>query len=261
MNIVFVGAGNLATSMGMALACAGHKIVQVYSRTMESAERLAGMLSAEAINDLGALDKGADVYVLAVKDSVIKDLLSQICIDVKGKVFLHTSGSMPMGVFAGYFEHYGVLYPLQTFSKERVLDFNNIPCFVEGNCAAALSIAENLAKDISENVRRISSEQRRQMHLAAVFACNFANHCFAIAAELLEKNGLEFDVLLPLIDETVSKVHDMHPRKAQTGPAVRFDENIIGKHIEMLEDNMLQADIYSKMSRSIFNKTNGDDKL
>ncbi len=250
MKIVLIGAGNLATHLGKALHAAGHDMVQVFSRTMQSAETLASLLDAEPLTDMAQVRDDADVYIFSVKDSALEQLISQLCGGEK-KVFLHTAGSMPMSVFRGKALHYGVLYPMQTFSKQREVDFSIIPCFIEANDEFALKQIEGLAGRISHRVYQLSSEDRKYLHLSAVFACNFANHCYAASQELLQQHGIPFDVMLPLIDETAAKVHGMTPKEAQTGPAVRYDENVIGKQIRLLENQPYFQKIYDCMSKSI----------
>ena len=233
------------------LPCAaGHDMVQVFSRTMQSAETLASLLDAEPLTDMAQVRDDADVYIFSVKDSALEQLISQLCGGEK-KVFLHTAGSMPMSVFREKALHYGVLYPMQTFSKQREVDFSIIPCFIEANDEFALKQIEGLAGQISHRVYQLSSEDRKYLHLSAVFACNFANHCYAASQELLQQHGIPFDVMLPLIDETAAKVHGMTPKEAQTGPAVRYDENVIGKQIQLLENQPYFQKIYDCMSKSI----------
>ena len=250
MKIVLIGAGNLATHLGKTLHAAGHDMVQVFSRTMQSAETLASLLDAEPLTDMAQVRDDADVYIFSVKDSALEQLISQLCGGEK-KVFLHTAGSMPMSVFREKALHYGVLYPMQTFSKQREVDFSIIPCFIEANDEFALKQIEGLAGQISHRVYQLSSEDRKYLHLSAVFACNFANHCYAASQELLQQHGIPFDVMLPLIDETAAKVHGMTPKEAQTGPAVRYDENVIGKQIRLLENQPYFQKIYDCMSKSI----------
>ena len=250
MKIVLIGAGNLATHLGKALHAAGHDMVQVFSRTMQSAETLASLLDAEPLTDMAQVRDDADVYIFSVKDSALEQLISQLCGGEK-KVFLHTAGSMPMSVFREKALHYGVLYPMQTFSKQREVDFSIIPCFIEANDEFALKQIEGLAGQISHRVYQLSSEDRKYLHLSAVFACNFANHCYAASQELLQQHGIPFDVMLPLIDETAAKVHGMTPKEAQPGPAVRYDENVIGKQIRLLENQPYFQKIYDCMSKSI----------
>lgn len=251
MRIVMIGAGNLATNLGKALHGAGHDFVQVYSRTMEAAEELAKTVGGAATNDIGNLVVDADVYILAIKDSAMADIIPQACKGREQRVFLHTAGSMPMDTFEGMALHYGVLYPLQTFTKSREVDFSGIPIFVEANDGYAAETIVRLAESISHTIYPLSSEDRQYLHLAAVFACNFANCCYDMAAYIMEKRALPFRALLPLIDETTLKVHEMTPAEAQTGPAVRYDENVIRAQSMMLRDNPLLKDIYERMSVNI----------
>lgn len=251
MNITLVGAGNLATNLGKALFKAGHNIVQVYSRTTKSAEALAEIVDAEPVNDACNINSKSDVYIVAVKDSILAPLLPALCRNKDGKLFLHTAGSMDMDVFKGVTSRYGVFYPMQTFSKEREVDFKSIPCFIEGCSPGVMAAVKELADTVSCNVRTLSSADRRILHLAAVFASNFSNHCFAASSEILSRCGLPFSVMLPLIDEVTAKVHVMNPADAQTGPAVRYDVNIINRQAEMLASDMFFKDIYESMSRSI----------
>lgn len=251
MRIVLIGAGNLATHLGTALRQAGHEVLQVFSRTQESADVLATRVGGEAVTDIDRLRTDADIYICALKDAVLPQLLPQICKGREDGVFLHTAGSLPMSVFEGYVRHYGVLYPMQTFSKKHEVDFSIIPCFVEANSDATLATITTLARGISTNVRCLSSEQRKYLHLSAVFACNFVNHCYDMAGTLLDEHGLSFDVLLPLIDETAKKVHSLMPREAQTGPAVRYDENVINAQQRLLADLPRMQEIYELMSKSI----------
>lgn len=271
MKIVLIGAGNLATHLGKALHAAGHDMLQVFSRTMQSAETLASLLDAEPLTDIAQVRDDADVYIFSVKDSALVQLVAQLCrheADGLGedgavnalrkakkgeheRVFLHTAGSMPMSVFKGMAQHYGVLYPMQTFSKQREVDFSIISCFVEANDEFAQKQIEGMAREISGRVYELSSEDRKYLHLSAVFACNFANHCYAISQELLEEHGIPFDVMLPLINETAAKVHEMKPKDAQTGPAVRYDENVIDKQSKLLENHPHFKKVYDSMSKSI----------
>ena len=165
-------------------------------------------------------------------------------------MWVHTAGSMPMDVFNGHTANYGVLYPMQTFSKTREVDFNVIPFFLEANTSENAGKLQHLAEKLSGNIRFLSSDKRKSLHLAAVFACNFTNHIYALAVKLLEEQDIPADVLLPLIDETAAKIHTMPPRVAQTGPAIRYDENVINKHLAMLGDSDMRS-IYRLISQSI----------
>lgn len=258
---MMMGAGNLATSLGKALLRAGHDMAQVYSRTMASASALAAVLHCQATCDLGALTGDADVYIIAVKDSALRQVAAQACAGRAAGVWLHTAGSMPIDVFKGLVPHYGVLYPMLTFSKAREVDFSVIPTFVEYSDATAQSAVEALAGSVTQRVYPLTSADRRYLHLAAVWACNFANHCYDVAAQLLATRGIPFDVMLPLIDETARKVHRLTPRQAQTGPAVRYDENVIAAQARLMAsvDPQLE-DLYRRLSTSIHRAAQSPEK-
>lgn len=251
MKIVMVGAGNLATHFGRALLAGGNDVVQVYSRTDASASRLASILGCEAVADVADIVTDADLYVVAVTDSVLEKLLPSLCGGREHAMFVHTAGSMPMSVFAGYARRYGVIYPMQTFSKDKEVDFSKIPCFIEASDETSLRVISELCSSVSSVVSSVSSDDRKYLHLAAVFACNFTNHCYDVASRILAGRGIAFDVMYPLIGETVSKVHCMSPAKAQTGPAVRFDSNVMDGHLALLEGEPMWRDMYEIMSRGI----------
>ena len=186
-----------------------------------------------------------------MKDSVIQQLIPSV---VKGKgeaLFVHTAGSISMDVWKGYAKNYGVLYPMQTFSKYRKVDFMQVPFFIEANHKEGMTCLNTLAHKLSPKVYEASSEQRKYLHLAAVFACNFTNHMYALCDRLLGEQGLPFEVMLPLIDETARKVHELRPKDAQTGPAVRYDQNVIKHHLGMLAGEPDMQEIYEKISENI----------
>ena len=226
--IVFIGAGKLATNLAKALYHKGFRIVQVYSRTEESARTLAGQVEAEYTTDLQEISKEAQLYIVSLKDAAFVELLPQITEGKQNALLVHTAGSIPMSIWEGHAERYGVFYPMQTFSKQREVDFREIPFFIEAKKSEDVELLKAIAATLSENVYEATSEQRKSLHLAAVFICNFTNHMYALAADLLEKYNLPFDVMLPLIDETARKVHELTPLDAQTGPAVRYAGRLAG---------------------------------
>ena len=239
MQVVLIGAGRLATQLGLALRRSGHDVTAVYSRTMESAETLAGKIGCRAVNAPLQLPQEADVFIIAVKDAALRQL------------FVHTAGSMSIELLQGHARRYGVFYPMQSFSKERQVDFSEIPLFIEASDSASLAVIKTLAMSLSHKVYELSSDERKYLHLAAVFACNFANHCYALSSKILEQHGMPFSVMLPLIDETARKVHQLHPIEAQTGPAVRFDENVINMQRELLAGQPEMQQLYQLFSESI----------
>lgn len=252
MDIVFVGAGRLATNFACALHEQGHSIVAVFSRTLHAAETLADRVGAKATCHIDDLPRKADAFVVAVKDDAIATLLPQLSAGREQCCFFHTAGSVPLSVFAGVgIRHYGVVYPMQTFSKERLVDFSVIPVFIEGNDEQAVLTARWLATSVSQHVQVLPSAARKQVHLAAVFACNFVNHCYELSAQLLEEQGLSFSIMHPLVEETARKVMELHPHDAQTGPAVRYDQQVIGMQQQMLAGHPAMREVYELLSRSI----------
>ena len=240
-SIAFIGAGNLATNLAKALYRKGFRIVQVYSRTKESAQELAQTV----------VTKEAQLYIVSLKDAAFVELLPQIVSGKENALWVHTAGSIPMNIWQGHVARHGVLYPMQTFSKQREVDFGQIPFFVEGNLEEDVRLLKDIASALSEKVYEASSEQRKSLHLVAVFTCNFTNHMYVLAAELLKKYGLPFEAMLPLIDETARKVHELEPLAAQTGPAVRYDENVIDEHLRMLADEPQMLELYREISENI----------
>ena len=248
-NVTLVGAGNLATQLGKSLKENEIEIVQVYSRTETSAKALAEQLGCPFTIDLKEL-KQADLVIVSVKDDALESVFKQI--DKSSRV-VHTAGSVPMEILADYFKNHGVFYPLQTFSKQREVDFLNIPICLEASSVEFLQELKQLASRLSQNVSLVNSEKRESLHLAAVFTCNFVNHFYDIGDGLLGEKGLDFSLLKPLIQETAQKVMSLKPIDAQTGPAVRYDETIIDKHLELLSYKPELRKIYSFISRSIYN--------
>ena len=249
LTVVMVGAGNVATHISKRLASQGFEILQVYSRTEESARLLADGLSTEWTTDPDMLNQEADFYFLALKDSVLADFLDQS--GLKDKLLLHCSGSLNISILAPFSNNYGVIYPLQTFSKSRDVNLAEIPVFIESSDAVTEMEILRIAESISNCVRVATSGQRMQLHMAAVFACNFVNHMYAVAEGILEKSGFGFEYLETLIRETFEKALTLNPKEAQTGPAVRNDRNIVEKHLQSLEYDASLRLLYERISQHI----------
>ena len=249
-NIVFIGAGNLATHLALALKQASYTICQIYSRTRLSAETLAKQVDADSCCDYAEVRRDADLYIFALSDKALPDALEAL--QLKNKFFVHTAGSLPMSVFENYTSNYGVFYPLQTFSKAREVDFLKIPLCIEACSQDLESELMHMGGEISKSVQLLSSKQRKQLHLAAVFTCNFTNHMYHIGQELLQEKGMDFDLLKPLILETAEKVQEIPAKAAQTGPAVRFDEDVIKAHEESLNMHPDFQKLYRFVSESIY---------
>ncbi|HPQ12671.1 MAG TPA: DUF2520 domain-containing protein [Paludibacteraceae bacterium] len=251
-RVVIVGAGNVATHLGRALQNKNFVVSQIFSRTENSATQLASDLGVPFTTNLQSLDREADIYFYCVNDAVLCDVINKI--DIPDALHVHTAGSLPLSIFESHLQYrrYGVFYPLQTFSKTRKVNFDEIPIFVEGNSLEAEEEIRQIAQTLSKRVFSSDSEQRKKIHLSAVFACNFVNHLFSIAEELVKTAGYSFDILLPLITETVNKLSELSPYDAQTGPAVRNDQNIIRQHLLLLENKPEFSEIYSVLSESIY---------
>lgn len=248
-SISIIGAGNVATQLGLTLYGEGYLINQVYSRNKKNAALLSKKLKAEAITDLKKLSKDSSIYIIAVKDDAIESIAKQL--KLKDQIVVHTSGSVSMDVLKKSSKNYGVFYPLQTFSKEKKANFKVIPVCIEANNRSTSTTLEYFAKSISSNVQRVNSEQRKKIHLAAVFACNFSNHMYAIAEQLLSKDKLSLNLLKPLIEETANKIKENKPSKVQTGPASRNDKKTMAAHLKLLSKEKDLQNIYKLISISI----------
>ncbi|MDB5119707.1 MAG: oxidoreductase [Sphingobacteriales bacterium] len=254
MKIVLLGSGNLATQMGRALKMAGQNILQVWSRQPENAFQLADLLNVPVAKSLAEIDRKADLYIIAVTDDAINEVATSL--NINDKIIVHTSGSTDLEILEGTSDKIGVFYPLQTFTKNKSVDFRQIPIGIEANTTEVLNAIRSLADRLSENVIEMDSHKRRTLHIAAVFACNFTNHLWVLAQELLKESNQDFSLLRPLIAETAANVQLSNPIDLQTGPAVRNDEEVINKHLSMLEGNAVLHELYQKLSQSIvkFNK-------
>lgn len=248
-----LGAGNLGTHLTLALQNAGHQVLQIYSKTESSASELGEKAGVDWTTDINSLIKDADLYIYALKDSVLTSVMRDVKVS-DDAIHVHTGGSVDIQIFQGVKKLYGVFYPLQTFTKVRPVDFKKIPLFIEGSAAGVLEQLHDLARSLSDTTYTINSEERLRLHVAAVFACNFVNHMYNIASDIVQETNLPFEVLLPLILETAGKVEDLHPADAQTGPAKRYDTNIIHKHLDLLRFHSEWGLLYQQLSQMIFQK-------
>ena len=234
-KIVLIGAGNVGTQLEKALSKRGARVSLVPARS------------------LAGLDADAGLYIIAAKDDAIPDIVKRMP-DTKG-IVVHTAGSVDMAVLAEKFGRCGVFYPLQTFSKERDLDFSQVPVFLEASDEDTLMELKNFASILTNNIHEASSEKRKYLHLSAVFACNFVNHLYALAGDIAGKAGYNIEALLPLINETAAKIRELSPCEAQTGPAVRNDKAVMARHETLLTEK--ERRIYRLLSKSIFELKNG----
>jgi len=245
ISIVLIGTGNVARHLFDTFRlCPETKVVQVLGRHEKNLDYFREFSGTSS--DFKKL-LPADLYIIAVNDDAIPSV-SQLITDKNG-IVVHTSGSISMDELSHH-DHRGVFYPLQTFSEERKIDFKKVPICLESKQKEDLELLKRLAHLLSDHVYEISSEQRKSLHLAAVFASNFTNHLYHIGNTICRENQISFDILKPLILETAHKIEDLSPHDAQTGPAKRGDKRTMKKHMEELGDSG-HKEIYMLLSRSI----------
>lgn len=260
MKISFVGAGNVAWHLSQAFEEAGHWICEIYSRNQQKAEALAAILYDTNVQpDLNFSDSEAELIVIAVSDDAIESIFKQIVFP-ENAIVVHTSGTVTLDqlrkfveIHSDVFVHTGVFYPLQTFSKAMPMDYKSIPLCIESTNELIEAKLIKLAESVSEYVRRIDSEERAILHVAAVFASNFVNHLLSISHDLLDREQLDFDLLKPLIATTVQKAMDVaDPATVQTGPAVRGDWSTTNRHLAYLQKfDPEWIDIYRHITEQI----------
>ncbi len=252
ISVTILGAGNVATHLFKAFNEVSHVFVkQWFSRRLESVSSYKEQV--EIIDDLAALKDDADIYILAVSDDAIAELSRKL--PFSDRLVVHTSGSVSVYDIDKKHKR-GVLYPLQTFSKQAHLDFANVPICIETIDKKSYPVLKEAVAALGSPLRRINSDQRRVLHLAAVFVNNFTNQLYRVGHEITESEGAEFDLLKPLILETANKVQEYSPYVAQTGPARRHDKKTIKKQLKSLEGNKHHQDIYKLLTESI-QKTHG----
>ncbi len=254
-SISFIGAGNLAWHLAPAFDNAGFVVTEVYSRNRSHALALTERLyQAELKATLDFSTSKSTLFFIAASDDAIEEIAQEIILPEEA-ILVHTSGSQPLSIlqFAAT-PTIGVFYPLQTFNKTKKMDFNTVPIFIESNTTEAQQLLTSLAKAISKRVERISSTERKALHVAAVFASNFTNHMLSLSQEILQQNSMSFDFLKPLLVETINKAIEIGPQNAQTGPAIRGDNNIISNHIEFLNEDEKLAELYQLISNSIMER-------
>lgn len=252
MKIVLIGAGKLAWHLGPALQNAGAEIIEVYSRNWDNAKTLSSRVGALPFNEIGALSKTADLYLLAVADQAISTVAEQLKnkLGVQQNV-VHTSGATPGTVLQAFSRTFGVFYPLQSFSKEVAVDFTKVPICVSANDASLERKLSDLARKLSPLVYELDDAQRAQLHVAAVFANNFVNHLVGISHDLLNKAAIPKDILQNIIRTTILKLESGQAKDLQTGPAIRRDWETLKRHEAMLADDSEVLEIYQKLSEHI----------
>ena len=244
MKIVIIGSGNVAYHLAKAFTQNNIEVSQIFGRNEVELNKISEELnipySTKELAD-------ADLYLISVSDSAVEQVSDLI--KTEKALVAHTSGSLPLEILKGNYRK-ASFYPLQTFSKTKNLDYSKIPFFIETENQIDEKSLFELASIISENVETSDYEKRKYIHLTAVFACNFVNHLFARAKEISDSQDLPFQYFIPLIDETVEKIHHLEPKLAQTGPAVRGDERILKLHEELIKDEQ-HLKVYQLMNESI----------
>jgi predicted short-subunit dehydrogenase-like oxidoreductase (DUF2520 family) len=256
--ISIIGSGNLAWHLAPALENAGMVIKEVYSRNPNHAAALTERCyQAEVKATLDFSTSDSRLFVITVSDDAIQDIAREIILP-DDAILVHTSGSKPLGDLQfSAAQNLGVLYPLQTFSRGVPVDFKEIPIFLESLDEDTAGVLMQVAKSISNQVHRIGSEERKALHIAAVFASNFPNHMLTISKDILQANSLEFQWVIPLVKETIRKALLVGPESSQTGPARRGDLEVMDSHMESLENEHIR-EIYKQVSQSILDKYHTD---
>ena len=249
MDIVLIGTGNTASVLGRKLKAAGHRIVQVYGRNSMAASVLAYELATESTNYWNVVTKEADIYILAVSDIAIGEIVREL--HFPGKIIVHTAASVSKFILEKATDHYGVFYPLQSLKREIQL-LPDTPIIIDASDSSTLEQLERLAMSITDHVVVADDDKRKKVHLAAVFCNNFVNHLYALAENYCIKEGIDFKLLLPLILETASRVEFVSPGISQTGPAVREDQSTMEEHLKLLESYPEMKRLYALLSESIY---------
>lgn len=233
IKVAIIGRGNVATHLYEALKNKA-ELTLVNPHTLEN------------------MPENPDIILISVSDRAISEVAAKI--NDQNAVIAHTAGSVPMSILNDISRNIGVFYPLQTFTKGVALDYSSIPVFIEGSNMETGNQLKSLAYLFSNEVVEADSEARKKLHLASVFACNFTNALAAIASDILKDSGIQFDTIIPLMEQTVNKLHYLSPKDAQTGPAVRGDKNVMDMHSSMLKTNPQYQKLYSLLSNIIYNK-------
>lgn len=249
LKITFVGSGNIAWNLAHALDKNGHTIIQVISRSEEHAKALATKFGAFYGTEFSELYGDSDLVIMSISDDSYADAVQQLTLK-PGTVICHTSGPIPMDVLGAASEEYGVFYPLQSFNKERLKDFKEVPILIEAVDSKVERTLINLAESLSNMVRIVSSEDRKKYHLSAVFANNFTNLMYVCSEMYLKQERLDFELLKPLIYDTALRIRNEAPHDVQTGPAKRKDLKVLEGHQQMIKDPILR-DIYDQLSKLI----------
>ena len=258
MKISFIGSGNVATHLATALnKISGVNIQQIISKDKSHAKNLAMQVRADHSDELSRLKTHFDILIFAVGDDALLNILNELDIP-DNRILVHTAGSVPSTVFEKVSRKYGVIYPLQTFSKNKSIDWKDLPIFLTASDESTEKRLSHITKQLSRNNHIISDEQRFALHVSAVFACNFSNAAMTISQQICEERNLDFSLLHPLIRETFDKALRNGPKFSQTGPAKRGDTTVMNKHMQFLSEMPLEKKIYEMVSDFISQRYEND---
>jgi predicted short-subunit dehydrogenase-like oxidoreductase (DUF2520 family) len=255
-RLALLGAGNVAHHLSKALRSNGAEFTQVFNRDLSNAQSLAKTLGAEACDDPQDIRSDVDAYLVSLSDDAYAHVLERM--GARERLIIHTSGNLGLDVLDAFSQKRGILYPFQSFSKNREIDLKEVPFFIDSNNSEDLNLLRDLGRRISTHVFQLSEEDKQHYHLAAVFANNFANHMFREAELICDRFNLDFKLLHALIRETSAKAVELGPDAAQTGPAIRFDESVLNRHFRELEIDIDAQKIYQIVSESII-KAHSDE--
>lgn len=247
VSVSIIGTGNVATHFAQRFSETGILVREISGRSSDKIIALAEKHQAKAVCNLQDLDNLSDLYIICVNDDQIKSVVNEL--KHITKTLVHTSGATSMAILGEHSNNFGVLYPLQTFKQKQAVDWNSVSLFLEASNQSSLEIIELTARTISNSVYFIDSAQRLKLHAAAVFVSNFVNYLYITAQDILNKEGIPFSVLQPLIIEVAQKMKENNPLNTQTGPAIRKDIDVQKQHLSVL--NKEQEEIYVLLSKLI----------
>lgn len=248
MQVVLIGSGNIATVIGKILIQKGHSVLQVYSRNLAHAQLLAGEIGADAIDQMDLLNKGADYYVIAVTDDAMADIVARI--RLKDQLVIHTAGAASKDILKNCSSRFGVLWPMKMVRKD-MMTLDPVSIFIDGNEPETIDVIRQLALELSETVSVADDATREKLHLLATVTSNFTNHLYHLAADYCAREGIDFQLLYPIILETVQQIKAKHPAAVQAGPAFRNDTKTILKHQRLLENDAQLLKLYTDITESI----------
>lgn len=252
LNIVIIGTGNVAYHIAESFQSSKNvKLFQIFNhRNSKEAKQFSKHFHCDLISNYSSINTQADIYIIAVKDDAIAEVVKNIMPLKLMGIVAHTSGSVDMSVLINASQNIGVYYPLQTFFKGAHIDWKTTPLLVEGNSKSVITKLKNLASSVSNTVKIINSKNRLQIHLAAVFACNFTNAMYVSAYEIVENSLTKKDtnLLFPIMQQSFQKLQKVHPKNAQTGPAMRNDKLVMKKHLGLMKNNKQLIRVYKILS-------------